>query len=59
MLPIYTRILSPEEYGIRAMVAVGMDLVGMVCWLGITTAMVRHYTGDGNDERRADAVSTA
>jgi O-antigen/teichoic acid export membrane protein len=59
MLPIYTRILSPEEYGIRAMVAVGMDLVGMICWLGITTSMVRHYSGDRSGERRADAVSTA
>ena len=60
MLPIYTRILSPEEYGIRAMVTVGMDLVGMVCWLGITTAMVRHYTGDRTgSQRRPDAVSTA
>ena len=59
MLPIYTRVLSPEEYGIRAMVTVGMDLVGMVCWLGITTAMVRHYTAHGAGEDRADAVSTA
>jgi O-antigen/teichoic acid export membrane protein len=59
MLPIYTRILSPEEYGIRAMVTVGMDIIGMVCWLGITTAMVRHYTGESNGARRGEAVSTA
>lgn len=59
MLPIYTRLLSPEEYGIRAMVTVGMDIVGMVCWLGITTAMVRHYTGDQKGANRTDAVSTA
>ena len=29
MLPIYTRVLSPEEFGIRAMVTVGVDLVGV------------------------------
>ena len=58
MLPIYTRVLSPEEYGIRAMVTVGVDLVGMVCSLGLVTAMVRHYTGDG-DERHPEAISTA
>src|SRR4051812_45043346 len=46
MLPIYTRVLSPEEFGIRAMVTVGVDLVGMLCSLGLTTAMIRHYTGD-------------
>lgn len=59
MLPIYTRVLTPEEYGIRAMVTVGVDLVGMVCSLGLTTAMVRHLAGDGAAEGRADAVGTA
>ena len=59
MLPIYTRVLSPEEYGMRAMVTVGVELVAMVCWLGLTTAMTRYYTGDGDGERRVDAVSTA
>lgn len=59
MLPIYTRVLSPEEFGIRAMVVVGVDLVGMVCSLGLTTAMIRHYTGDRGESRRPIAVSTA
>jgi O-antigen/teichoic acid export membrane protein len=59
MLPIYTRVLSPEEFGIRAMVTVGVDLVGMVCSLGLTTAMIRHYTGDRGESRRPVAVSTA
>ena len=59
MLPIYTRVLSPEEFGIRAMVTVGVDLVGMVCSLGLTTAMIRHYTGDRGHGRRPIAVSTA
>src|SRR5688572_33208391 len=59
MLPIYTRVLSPEEYGIRAMVTVGVDLVGMLCSLGLTTAMIRHYTGDRGESRRPIAVSTA
>lgn len=59
MLPIYTRVLSPEEFGIRAMVTVGVDLVGMVCSLGLTTAMIRHYTGDRGESRRPIAVSTA
>jgi O-antigen/teichoic acid export membrane protein len=58
MLPVYTRVLTPEEYGIRAMVTVGVDLVGAFCWFGLTTAMMRYYTGpDG--EQRPEAVSTA
>jgi O-antigen/teichoic acid export membrane protein len=59
MLPIYTRVLSPEEFGIRAMVTVGVDLVGMVCSLGLTTAMIRHYTGERGQGRQPAAVSTA
>src|SRR5262245_2379541 len=56
MLPIYTRVLSPEEYGIRAMVTVGVDLVGMLCSLGLTTAMVRYYTGEDGQRRRPESV---
>ena len=59
MLPIYTRVLSPEEFGIRAMVTVGVDLIGMVCSLGLTTAMIRHYTGERGEGRHPAAVSTA
>lgn len=57
LLPIYTRVLTPEEYGIRAMVTLGVDVVGMLFSLGIGVAMVRFYAGDG-DRRRPEAVST-
>src|SRR5947199_276112 len=59
LLPIYTRVLTPEEYGVRAMIIVGVDLIGMLCSLGLTTAMVRFATGDGDDEGRPEAISTA
>lgn len=59
MLPIYTRVLSPQEYGVRAMVTVGVDLVGMLCALGLITAMVRFYTGDDGTARHPEAISTA
>src|SRR5438045_4024949 len=41
LLPVYTRVLTPEEYGIRAMVTLGVDVVGMLFSLGIGVAMVR------------------
>jgi O-antigen/teichoic acid export membrane protein len=59
MLPVYTRVLTPEEYGIRALVTVGVDLVGMLCSFGVTTAMVRFYTGEHGERPRPEAVSTA
>lgn len=57
LLPVYTRVLTPEEYGIRAMVTLGVDIVGMLCSLGIGVAMARFYAGDG-ERRRPEAVST-
>jgi O-antigen/teichoic acid export membrane protein len=57
LLPVYTRVLTPEEYGIRAMVTLGVDIVGMLCSLGISVAMARFYAGEG-EQRRREAVST-
>jgi O-antigen/teichoic acid export membrane protein len=57
LLPVYTRVLTPEEYGIRAMVTLGVDIVGMLFSLGIAVAMVRFYAGEGG-RRRPEAVST-
>ena len=57
LLPVYTRVLTPEEYGIRAMVTLGVDVVGMLFSLGIGVAMVRFYSGE-DDRRRPEAIST-
>lgn len=57
LLPVYTRVLTPEEYGIRAMVTLGVDVVGMLFSLGIGVAMVRFFAGDG-ERHRPEAVST-
>lgn len=57
LLPVYTRVLSPEEYGVRAMVTVGADVVGMLFSLGLGIAMARFYAGE-RDARRPIAVST-
>ena len=59
LLPLYTRVLSPEEYGIRAMVAVGVELTLLLTACGLKEALNRFYAG-GDAERplRPEAAST-
>lgn len=56
LLPVYTRVLSPEEYGIRAMVALGLEIVGLLFAFGLKEAINRFYAGDGVP--RPEAAST-
>ncbi|MBI1735037.1 MAG: oligosaccharide flippase family protein [Candidatus Rokubacteria bacterium] len=57
LLPVYTRVLSPEEYGIRAMVGLGLEIVGLLFAFGLKEAINRFYAGaDGTP--RAEAAST-
>jgi O-antigen/teichoic acid export membrane protein len=59
LLPLYTRYLTPEDYGIKAMVVAGVDMVGIFLSFGLRTAMVRFASdADGGGVRR-EAVSTA
>jgi O-antigen/teichoic acid export membrane protein len=59
LLPLYTLYLTPEDYGIKAMVVAGVDIVGIFLSFGLRTAMIR-FAGDadGGGVRR-EAVSTA
>lgn len=59
LLPLYTRYLTPEDYGIKAMVVAGVDMVGIFLSFGLRTAMIR-FAGDAEDGGvRREAVSTA
>jgi O-antigen/teichoic acid export membrane protein len=60
LLPLYTRFLTPEDYGIKAMVVAGVDVVGIFLGLGLRAAMIRFAsdTGAAGAPRR-EAVSTA
>jgi O-antigen/teichoic acid export membrane protein len=56
LLPVYTRVLSPEEYGIRAMIALGLEIVGLLFAFGLKEAINRFYAGDA--VTRPEAAST-
>ena len=58
LLPLYTRVLSPEEYGIRAMVALGIELTMLLVACGIKEATTRFYVGGPDGAMRPGAAST-
>lgn len=59
MLPIYTRYLSPADYGIAALIEMTLDVIGIVAGAQIAQGVFRFYhKADADADRRA-VVSTA
>jgi len=58
MLPIYTRFLTPADYGVLELVGLTIDIAGMIVGFGLTTAVFRFYYAERDDEGRGAAVST-
>ena len=58
LLPLYTRYLSPAEYGIVALTVTVTVLLGMLYPLGLRGAMSRTYYESGTAEERKQRVGT-
>ena len=58
LLPIYTRVLTPQEYGIRAMVALGLEMILLLVACGLKEGINRFYTGGDPSVRPDEAAST-
>ena len=58
LLPLYTRVLTPEEYGVRAMVALGLELTLLLVACGLKEATNRFYVGGPGGALRPEAAST-
>ena len=59
LIPLYTRVLSPADYGAWDMLLVFMNLVRLTAALEISQAVARFYTEEKNDEGRSTCASTA
>jgi O-antigen/teichoic acid export membrane protein len=58
MLPIYTRYLSPADYGIAALIEMTLDVIAIIAGQQVAQGVFRFYhKADTEDERRA-VVST-
>ena len=58
MIPFYTHYLSPEDYGINALVGLTIDIIDIIIGLGIADAIYRFYF-DKETSRPDTVVSTA
>lgn len=59
MLPVYTRVLTPRDYGVMEMLAYTTDVLTFLVGLGVSTAVTRHYYKYDTEAERHALVSTA
>lgn len=55
IVPITTRILSPEQYGIFSLINTVVNILGVICFLGIDQGFVRYFYEE-NEENRGDLL---
>lgn len=59
MLPIYTRFLTPADYGIIELMTMALDLVGILVCNRIGEAIFRYYSLAPNQTEKKITISTA
>jgi len=59
MLPIYTRFLTPSDYGTLELLSMVLDFVGIILGLRIGQAIFRYYADYENKRDKNEVVSTA
>ena len=59
MLPIFTRYLSPHDYGILEILSLSTSLLGMFLNMGMTAALLRFYAAANSPQEKREVVSTA
>ena len=59
MIPLYTRVLSPADYGVLELLSMTTDVIGMVAGLGLTWSVTRYYYAYDEPRERLAVVSSA
>lgn len=59
MLPIYTRFLTPADYGTLELLSMVLDFVGIILGLRIGQAIFRYYADYDNIKEKNEIISTA
>ncbi|WP_207456475.1 lipopolysaccharide biosynthesis protein [Azospirillum sp. SYSU D00513] len=58
LLPLYTKILTPSEFGVYALVVVVSDLLAVMLMIGLNNAFTAVYFEHAEEEGRRRVVST-
>jgi len=59
LLPLYTRYLTPADYGVMALIDVARWMVGLIISLGIINALSRFYYEYEEQQKRNLVISSA
>jgi len=59
MLPIYTRYLTPADYGVLELLTITTDVISIIIGIGLTSTVMRFYSKYDNQEEKNKVVSTA
>ncbi len=59
LIPVYTRYLSPSDYGVQELVGLSVEIVGLVLSLGLGDAIYRYYYDTRDPAEQNLVVSTA
>lgn len=59
MIPVYTRYLSPTDYGIQEIVGLTVEVIGIVLNMGIADAIYRYYYETKESHQQRLVISTA
>jgi O-antigen/teichoic acid export membrane protein len=57
LLPIYTRYLTPTDYGILSLLGVSSSIAVIIARLGLGSAMFREVIYHGSDERMVESTT--
>ncbi len=57
LLPVYTRYLTPADYGILSLLGVTGSIAGIIAQLGIGSALFREVIYEESDESKAESTA--
>jgi O-antigen/teichoic acid export membrane protein len=59
MLPIYTRFLTPADYGILELLGMTIDVIGMIAGIGLVAGVFKFYSAEDDAATKRSVMSTA
>jgi O-antigen/teichoic acid export membrane protein len=59
LLPIYTRFLTPTDYGVKELIGLTVDVVGILLATAVSSGVMRFYFEYDDEKRRNEVISTA
>lgn len=59
MLPVYTRYLTPADYGVLQMLDMAVDIAAILLTAGVTSGTQKFYFAAQSDDERTEVISTA